>query len=81
MTTKTTYRHLPCARSDADESHYGWGDPAPRYYRRVAVEADGSVLAWDSIAESYTRCHRLSEAQQDEARRLARYPERRAPAA
>ena len=27
---------------------------------KVRVEADGSVLPWDSVAGHYTRCHSLS---------------------
>lgn len=38
------------------------------YSRAVRVEADGSVLAWDTVGESYSRHHDLAEA--DVARAL-----------
>lgn len=38
---------------------------------RVMVEADGSVLVWDSVAGHYTRCHSMSESAIRRARKLA----------
>jgi hypothetical protein len=38
---------------------------------RVAVESDGSVLVWDSIAGHYTRCHSLGASAVRRIRRLA----------
>ena len=39
---------------------------------RILIEADGSVLVWDEVAGSYTRCHALSAGQQARLRKLAR---------
>lgn len=67
---------------DADCAFQGLASDGPelcepgRYYRTCLVESDGSVLAWDSVADHFTSCHSLSEAQQDEARRLATLPRR-----
>jgi hypothetical protein len=36
-----------------------------------ALDSDGDVLVNDTVAGHYTRCHSLSEAQQNEVRRLA----------
>jgi hypothetical protein len=40
-------------------------------HARVAVEPDGSVLVWDSIAGHYTRCHSLGPSAVRRIRRLA----------
>jgi hypothetical protein len=37
----------------------------------VAVDADGTVRVWDSVAGHYTTCHSLSKAARDKARKLA----------
>lgn len=44
----------------------------PRGSYRVAVEADGSVLVFDSIARHYTHCHSLSRRSQARIRSLGR---------
>ena len=38
---------------------------------RIAVEPDGSVLVWDSIAGHYTLCHSLGASAVRRIRRLA----------
>jgi hypothetical protein len=49
-----------------------WGYPrAEEYFLTVAVEADGTVLAWDPVADAWTRCTGLSADQVAEACRLA----------
>lgn len=40
--------------------------------QRVLVEADGTVLVWDSVAGHYTHCHSMSEQDQARARKAAR---------
>lgn len=42
----------------------------PRTYR-MAVEDDGTVLVWDSVAKHFTTCHSLSKHALKRARRLA----------
>jgi hypothetical protein len=37
----------------------------------VAVDADGTVRVWDSVAGYYTTCHSLSKSAQAKARKLA----------
>ena len=44
----------------------------PTAMQDCIVEKDGSVLVYDSIAGYYTRCHSMSERDQERARRLAR---------
>lgn len=39
---------------------------------RCRVEADGTVLVWDSVAGHFTRCHSLSESAIRRIRRLAK---------
>jgi hypothetical protein len=38
---------------------------------KVAVDADGTVRVWDSVAGHYTTCHSLSRSAQAKARKLA----------
>lgn len=68
--TDDVYVTLPCSRDEADEGAE-YGDIGRRYWRRVLVQPDGGVLAWDRVASHYTRCHSLTEAQMAEARRMA----------
>lgn len=35
----------------------------------ISVERDGSVLVWDDVAKSFTRCHRLTPREERKARR------------
>ena len=39
---------------------------------RCRLDADGSVLVWDSLARHYTRCHSLGESAIRRIRRLAK---------
>ena len=38
---------------------------------RAAVDADGTVRVWDSVAGHYTLCHNLSTSARERARKLA----------
>lgn len=40
-------------------------------YRTCRVEGDGSVLAWDEVAEAYSRHHDLTPEEEQAARDLA----------
>lgn len=42
-------------------------------YHDVMVEADGSVLVWDAVAQAYTRCHSLANGTCIRIRKLAAF--------
>ena len=64
MTTETTTFEIETARP---VRAFSCG-----YTRRFAVDSDGTVRAWDSVAGHYTLCHSLTTRQQAAIRRQAR---------
>jgi hypothetical protein len=70
MTPTARDIHISLPVSPRAEAEWGVGDPMT-YYRDVLVEPDGSVLAYDGVADCYTRHHDLTPAQEAEARARA----------
>lgn len=52
-----------------DRCDYDHGDDDT--YRSCLVDPDGTVHAWDAVAETFSRHHELSEEEQSRARALA----------
>jgi len=68
--TQTPVRLPVCSRREADEGA-SYADGTSAYWRLLLVEEDGTVRAWDDLAEYYSLHHDLTPSQEHEARRLA----------
>ena len=62
---------LTVSKSAADVG-YEYSDGTELHLRLCLVDEDGTVRAWDEVGEIYSVHHDLTDAQQEEARRLAR---------
>jgi len=55
----------------ASRRNANWGYPRTgEWYRDLTVEHDGTVLAWDDVSMTWTRCHSIPEETIEAARRF-----------